>query len=156
MRNAVTYRIDGGKCQTGFAVQTCDGAKVYATATGGEPIAGAVVVPFEQCPAEVYVVNQSGGRKVSTIWFSSGINRHIRDAKTTKSIRIQFLSAGTLTLPRTDSRGSYEILQVPAGFIYEADAGDADYLDLVGVAVDADAIATFTSTGLVETEVVPG
>ena len=53
MRHAVTYRIDGGKCQTGFAVQTCDGAKVYATATGGEPIAGAVVVPFEQCPDEV-------------------------------------------------------------------------------------------------------
>ena len=368
MRYAVTYRIDGGKCQTGFAVQTCDGAKVYATATGGEPIAGAVVVPFEQCPDEVFVVNPSGGggndcsclpietcnqstqgdyvfepiyytgvtdgymtrrmvvplptytdmsvvgatpsvafrlstidgaderaifsyrvalassdydfdeghinfkdwvsgvmpasnnyyyaenlraltendfnnpdlavvievtglayqfgnddgtagvtfpvqgeikkqqamvvqpsncdierqsklvagivsdirsimqdtvgsgagngtggghpaepvgRKVSTIWFSSGINRRIRDARTTKSIRIQFLSAGTLTLPRTDNRGSYEILQVPAGFIYEADAGDADYLDLAGVRVDADAIATFTSTGLVETEVVP-
>ena len=162
MRYAVTYRIDGGKCQTGFAVQTCDGAKVYATATGGEPIAGAVVVPFEQCPDEVFVVNQTGGghpaepvgRKVSTIWFSQGIVRYIQCAKTTKSIRIQFLSAGTLVLPRTDVRNSYEMLQVPAGFIYEADAGDADYLDLAGVQVDADAIATFTSTGLVETEVV--
>lgn len=366
MRYAVTYRIDGGKCQTGFAVQTCDGAKVYATATGGEPIAGAVVVPFEQCPAEVFVVNQSGGggndcsclpietcdqstsadyvfeqiyytgvtdgymtrrvvvplpiytdmsvvgvqpnvvfrlstidgaderatfayrvalasaeydlneghihfkdlvsgvmpasnnytftenlraltendfnnpdlavvieisglayqfgnndgtagvtfpvqgeqkkqramvvqpsecdierqnklvagiisdvrsimqdtigsstgagdghpakptaMKVSTIWFKAGIDRQIRDTKTTKSIRIQFLSAGTLTLPRTYSKESYEILQVPAGFIYEADAGDADYLDLGGVSVDADAIATFTSTGLVEIEIIP-
>ena len=370
MRYAVTYRINGGKCQAGFAVQTCDGAKVYAAATGGDPITGAVVVPFEQCPDEVFVVNQTGGGsndcsclpietceqskpvdyvfepiyytgvtdgymtrrmvvplptytnmsvvgeapsvtfrlstidgaderatfayrvtlasaaynfdeghinfndlvfgvmpasenytytvnlraitendlnnpdlavvievsglayqfgnndgfagvsfpiqgeqkaqqvmvvqpsdcdierqsklaagivgdisriidaavaelkssgtgtgdghpaepvglRVSTIWFQAGIDRYISDAKTTKSIRIQFLSAGTLTLPRTDSNGSYEILQVPAGFIYEANAGSADYLDLGGVQVNADAYATFTSTGLVETEIVP-
>ena len=56
MRYAVTYRINGGKCQTGFAVQTCDGAKVYAAATGGEPIVGAVVVPNGACPPEVAVV----------------------------------------------------------------------------------------------------
>lgn len=370
MRYAVTYRVNGSRCQTGFAVQTCDGVKVYAEAVGGEPIAGAVVVPFEQCPDEVFVVNQTGGGsndcsclpietckqsapagyafepiyytgvadgymtrrmvvplptytdisvvgempnvtfrlstidgaderavfsyrmalasagydldeghinfkdlvsgvmpasnnytytenlraltendlnnpdlavvvevsglayqfgnsegftgvtfptqgknkeqramvvqpsdcdverqsklaagivsditlaineavakingsgtgtgdghpaepvglRVSTIWFSQGINRYIQDAKTTKSIRIQFLSAGTLTLPRTDSRDSYETLQVPAGFIYEANAGSADYLDLKGVQVNAEAYATFTSTDLVETEIIP-
>lgn len=369
MRYAVTYRVNGGKCQTGFAVQTCDGVKVYAEAVGGEPIAGAVVVPFEQCPDEVFVVNQTGGgnsdcsclpietckqsapagygfepiyytgvtdgymtrrmivplptytsmsvvgevpsvmfrlstvegaderaifsyrvalatpdydldaehinftdaisgvmpasnnyavsinlrpltendlnitdlavvievsglayqfgnndgfagvsfpvqaerkeqqalvvqpsdcdierqnklaadmvseitnsivdnvsriinlgtgtgtgngqptkpeiRRVSTLWFSQGSDRYIMDAKTTKSIRIQFLAAGTLTLPSTYNNGSYQTLLVPAGFIYEADAGDADYLDLNGVRVNADAIATFTSTGLVEIE----
>ena len=367
MRYAVTYRVNGGKCQTGFAVQTCDGAKVYAASTGGNPIEGAVVVPFEQCPDEVFVVNQTGGgnsdcsclpietceqstpvdygfepiyytgvtdgymtrrmivplptytsmsvvgevpsvmfrlstvegaderatfayraalatpdydldeghinfkdlvsgvmpasnnytytenlraltendlnnpdlavvievsglayqfgnndgfagvsfpvqaeqkeqqalvvqpsdcdierqnklaadmvseitnsivdnvsriinlgtgtgngqptkpeiRRVSTLWFRQGNDRYIMDAKTTKSIRIQFLSAGTLTLPSTYINGSYQTLLVPAGFIYEADAGDADYLDLAGVQVDADAIATFTSTGLVEIE----
>lgn len=57
MRNIVSYRVNGGACQTGYAEVDCSTTTVYAEHTGGLPIAGAVVVSNSACPEEVVVVN---------------------------------------------------------------------------------------------------
>lgn len=56
MRTTVSYRVDGGACRTGFAESTCSGSVVYPTPIGGEPVAGAMIVPNGSCPQEVAVV----------------------------------------------------------------------------------------------------
>ena len=56
-RMPVCYRINRGECQKGYQPLDCASPnEVYATPTGGAPIAGAVVTPCGDCPAEVVVV----------------------------------------------------------------------------------------------------
>lgn len=59
-RKQVCYRVAGGSCMTGYESGECDAAtvEVYTHALTGTLVAGAVVVPCGECPAEVFVVNQ--------------------------------------------------------------------------------------------------
>lgn len=59
-RKQVCYRVAGGPCMTGYESGDCDAptVEIYTHALTGTLVAGAVVVPCGDCPAEVFVVNQ--------------------------------------------------------------------------------------------------
>ena len=57
MRVAITYRVNNGPCQEGYKEPACDGGLIYDAPTGGEVVAGAVVVPSGACPDGVYIVD---------------------------------------------------------------------------------------------------
>ena len=57
MRVAITYRVNNGPCQEGYKEPACDGGLIYDAPTGGEVVAGAVVVPSGTCPDGVYIVD---------------------------------------------------------------------------------------------------